>query len=775
MGEGRSLQRAATACIPFEFTREVGISRKGWMTMLCTIGNRKSNKAGATQAPAWSTSGSNTGAPTRTALAMALGLFLAAPAMAAQTEAVRKAADSQTVNAAADESGELVETADAASAEHYFQADGAGDGSDAAATAGTHAVAAGASSFAGAENAAAFGYGAMALGIDSTAVGALSLSVGQGASAFGFGTTAMGDYSSALGYGSSAGGFASMAMGYNATSNGDGAVAIGTEAYLTIMPGEGTGHFVTRADGLLSTAIGPGAASEGDVSIAIGPGAEAYGTLGIAMGHRAQAGLKSIAIGSFAITEGFNGVALGNGAQAQSEDTVSIGALSTAHGVTSVAIGMASYANGDQTTAVGPSAWAWGYRSVSLGNASISEGAGSLALGFQARTWGEGSIALGYLAQTGGERPLQSLDPPSCTEPDDPDCDVGIDPFDFPGPEQPLRAIALGEGAQAFGNGSMALGHNSLTMSENSVALGAGSMTDRDNTISVGASKSWMRRDGSTVAAFTRQIVNVAAGTEATDAVAVSQLGHFADALGGGSAVYYGVLGAPTYTIQGGQYYDVGSALAAVDTRLSGLQDAIDGVQVPPPAPDPDPEPPVQQPPATDSGVVYDGDSKSTLTLGGANGTQIRNVANGVAANDAATKGQMDAADAATLASANQYTDVTATRTLSSANSYTDQRFQTLSDQFTDFTNEIENRLSRHDERLDKVGAMSSAMMSMAINAANTHSPRGRVAVGAGWQNGESALSVGYAKPIGNRASFSIGGAFTDDESSAGIGFGLDL
>ena len=53
--------------------------------------------------------------------------------------------------------------------------------------------------------------------------------------------------------------------------------------------------------------------------------------------------------------------------------------------------------------------------------------------------------------------------------------------------------------------------------------------------------------------------------------------------------------------------------------------------------------------------------------------------------------------------------------------------------------------------------------------------PRGRVAVGAGWQNGESALSVGYAKPIGTRASFSIGGAFTDDDSSAGIGFGLDL
>jgi hypothetical protein len=36
-------------------------------------------------------------------------------------------------------------------------------------------------------------------------------------------------------------------------------------------------------------------------------------------------------------------------------------------------------------------------------------------------------------------------------------------------------------------------------------------------------------------------------------------------------------------------------------------------------------------------------------------------------------------------------------------------------------------------------------------------------------------LSVGYAKQIGERASFSIGGAFSDDEKSAGVGFGFDL
>ena len=70
---------------------------------------------------------------------------------------------------------------------------------------------------------------------------------------------------------------------------------------------------------------------------------------------------------------------------------------------------------------------------------------------------------------------------------------------------------------------------------------------------------------------------------------------------------------------------------------------------------------------------------------------------------------------------------------------------------------------------------MSAAMMNMAINAANSNSDNGRIGVGAGWQNGESALSVGYSKQIGDSASFSLGGAFSSDDQSAGVGFGFDL
>jgi autotransporter adhesin len=98
-----------------------------------------------------------------------------------------------------------------------------------------------------------------------------------------------------------------------------------------------------------------------------------------------------------------------------------------------------------------------------------------------------------------------------------------------------------------------------------------------------------------------------------------------------------------------------------------------------------------------------------------------------------------------------------------------------LSDEFTTLRDDLGYRLGKQDERIDRQGAMSSAMMNMSINAANARSPRGRVAVGAGWQNGESALSVGYSKAIGERASMSIGGAFSSDDTSAGVGFGIDL
>ena len=61
-------------------------------------------------------------------------------------------------------------------------------------------------------------------------------------------------------------------------------------------------------------------------------------------------------------------------------------------------------------------------------------------------------------------------------------------------------------------NNAVVLGHNAKVTGEGAVALGSGSVADRANAVSVG------RKDAN------RQIINVAAGTEDTDAVNVSQL-----------------------------------------------------------------------------------------------------------------------------------------------------------------------------------------------------------------------------------------------------------
>ncbi|XMM86839.1 ESPR-type extended signal peptide-containing protein [Stenotrophomonas maltophilia] len=74
------------------------------------------------------------------------------------------------------------------------------------------------------------------------------------------------------------------------------------------------------------------------------------------------------------------------------------------------------------------------------------------------------------------------------------------------------NSAAGGAGSTAAGANSTALGNGSQAQATNSVALGAGSVANRANTVSVGASGA------------ERQVVNVADGTQATDAVNVRQL-----------------------------------------------------------------------------------------------------------------------------------------------------------------------------------------------------------------------------------------------------------
>ncbi|QAU23063.1 transporter [Dyella sp. M7H15-1] len=79
------------------------------------------------------------------------------------------------------------------------------------------------------------------------------------------------------------------------------------------------------------------------------------------------------------------------------------------------------------------------------------------------------------------------------------------------------------------------------------------------------------------------------------------------------------------------------------------------------------------------------------------------------------------------------------------------------------------------DKRINGMGAMSAASTQMAVNAAGVMPGNGRLSMGVGYQGGQSAMAVGYAKAINERARFSIGGAFSGSDANVGMGFGLDL
>jgi hypothetical protein len=121
----------------------------------------------------------------------------------------------------------------------------------------------------------------------------------------------------------------------------------------------------------------------------------------------------------------------------------------------------------------------------------------------------------------------------------------------------------------------------------------------------------------------------------------------------------------------------------------------------------------------------------------------------------------------AALAAAKTYTDVNAQQTLSAANAYTNS-------QLGNVQNQISDQFQQVNKRIDEDGAMSAASTQMAINAAGA-TGNGRIAAGVGEQSGRSAISVGYAAPLGSRMHVSVGATASGSQTSVGAGFGVDL
>ena len=235
-----------------------------------------------------------------------------------------------------------------------------------------------------------------------------------------------------------------------------------------------------------------------DTKIEVGDGANASGQGSVAIGQNAAAsGLVGIAIGRDAIASGTDSIAIGSQTKADQTFSVAVGNDIKFTAYAGTAVGQQAYASGDNATAIG---------TMTNVDADYNRthddwrkaGAQSTAIGAYAGSWGLASTAVGGFSKAEGK-----------------------------------LATAIGYNSKANVDYGTALGDYSEVTAGWGVAIGASSVADRESGV-VGAfapegadSLTWRANGGAVSvgsATLTRQITNVAAGSEATDAVNVAQL-----------------------------------------------------------------------------------------------------------------------------------------------------------------------------------------------------------------------------------------------------------
>lgn len=264
---------------------------------------------------------------------------------------------------------------------------------------------------------------------------------------------------------------------------------------------------------------------------------------------------------------------------------------------------------------------------------------------------------------------------------------------------------AVGAYASAIGGSSVAIGFDTTAFASSSVALGSGASADRARTVSVG------RPD------FERQIVNVEAGTQGTDAVNLEQM-------------------------NAGDVAALAGATAYTDSRETAIRDDIV---------------------AGGAAVLTNATAYTDVRE-----TAVRtDLAAGDVATLATANTYADTGDARTLDTAITYADAGDARTLADARSYTDVQVGGLE-------TKINGRFRDVNVRLDQVAAMGAAFSSMAGNSAGAGTgASNRLVVGVGAYGGETALSVGYARSISRRTAINGGVSFTGGEVMSGGSFGF--
>jgi autotransporter adhesin len=231
-------------------------------------------------------------------------------------------------------------------------------------------------------------------------------------------------------------------------------------------------------------------------------GGSAYLAVNSTAAAATAAGTEAVAVGPQASAAGANSVAVGNGASSSAGNSVALGAGSVASvgaqsGYTA-AYGQAGASNSAGEVSVGSTGSERKITHVADGSDDHdATNVGQLKNGVnyaidQSKSYTDQKIQnITNVAGSFRANNTNNLADPSASG---------------------ANSAAGGAGSTAAGANSTALGNGSQAQADNSVALGAGSVANRANTVSVGA------------AGAERQVVNVADGSQATDAVNVRQL-----------------------------------------------------------------------------------------------------------------------------------------------------------------------------------------------------------------------------------------------------------
>ncbi|WP_455479527.1 Vomp family autotransporter [Bartonella sp. B23] len=292
-------------------------------------------------------------------------------------------------------------------------------------------------------------------------------------------------------------GMTSSNSGYMGATTGGSTNAM-PEAYGVYSFATGCG---SAATGNYSTAFGAGATAKAGGAQAFGVSALASGIASIAFGIDSEAsGQSAIAIGGLATASGKNSIVLGESSKATQDDAIAIGSNTEGNGINSVAIGKITIASG--------------YNSIALGLKSEATQDYAIAIGSKAEAQALGSIAIGggEPGDNGEERKVIAKGKNSIA--------IGSHTF-----AETAHSVAIGINAQVLVTDGVAIGGGSVSRTESKV-LGYDPTTNGETTRQDLAWKSTggAFSVGNTNQNLTRQITNVAAGTNDTDAVNVAQL-----------------------------------------------------------------------------------------------------------------------------------------------------------------------------------------------------------------------------------------------------------